>query len=56
MTAGAESVPTAAERALTGALETAAGVAEAPAPGRVTTRPSAASRARARETVTGLTR
>ncbi|BFO20022.1 hypothetical protein SHKM778_64100 [Streptomyces sp. KM77-8] len=28
----------------------------APAPGRVTTRPSAASRASARETVTGLTR
>ncbi len=29
---------------------------KAPAPGRVTTSPSAASRARARETVTGLTR
>lgn len=31
-------------------------VRKAPAPGRVTTRPSAASCARARETVTGLTR
>ncbi len=29
---------------------------KAPAPGRVTTSPSAASRAKARETVTGLTR
>lgn len=31
-------------------------VRKTPAPGRVTTRPSAASCARARETVTGLTR
>jgi len=38
-----------------GAAEVRAAARKAPAPGRVTTSPSAASWARARETVTGLT-